>query len=70
MNAHELNREQLTELKQAYMMDTVDAPSYGELAAADELIPDEVIFERYEGTDFVEEDFRSEMPWDYGKHFN
>ena len=57
MHVRELNREQLTELKQRHLMDTADSPSYGELAAADELVPDEVIFERYEGTDFVEEDF-------------
>ena len=56
MNVHELNREQLTELKQAHLMESEDWPSYGELADADELVSDEVIFEKYAGTDFVEED--------------
>lgn len=66
----ELNREQLTFLKQAYMTQLADEgnfaemfgvdydqPSWGDLARADELVPDDVIFEHYEDSDFVEEDF-------------
>lgn len=70
MNVTELNREQLTFLKQAYMTQLADEgtfaemfgvdydePSWGDLANADELVPDDVIFDHYEGADFVEEDF-------------
>ena len=57
----DLNREQLTELKQAYLTDLFDrdglSPSYGELADADQLIPDAEIFEAYEGFIFVPDDF-------------
>lgn len=98
MNVHELNREQLTELKQRYLTFLADEgtfaevvgvdydePSMEDLARADEIVPDDVVFRQWEGTDFVEDDFtgcgplpgidfdesdRSEMPWDYGKHFN
>ena len=70
MNVHELSREQLTELKQNYLCQLADEgtfseiagrdydePSYGDLADADEIVPDDVIFRNYEGVDFVEEDF-------------
>ena len=59
MKVTELNREQLTQLKQAYMtqLDDYDEPSWGDLAMADEMVPDDVVFREWEGTDFVEEDF-------------
>lgn len=70
MNVTELNREQLTQLKQQYLgiladegtfaevLDVdYDEPSYSDLANADEIVPDDVVFEEWEGTDFVEEDF-------------
>lgn len=57
-------------LKQAYMTQLADegtfaemfgvdydGPSWGDLALADEMVPDDVIFDHYEGSDFVEEDF-------------
>lgn len=66
----ELTREQLEELKQDYMGELVnegtfrevmdadcDEPSYWHLAMADELIPDEFIFEYYAGVGFVNDDF-------------
>lgn len=34
-----------------------DAPSYGDLANADEIVPDDVIGREYEGVCFVEDDF-------------
>lgn len=57
----ELNRDQLTELKQRMVDDEISetegrSASYGELANA-ESIPDEKVFERYDGIEFVEEDF-------------
>lgn len=70
MKVTELNREQLTFLKQAYMTQLADEgmfaemfdvdydePSYADLANADELVPDDVIYDHYEDSDFVEEDF-------------
>lgn len=70
MLVQDLNREQLIELKQNYLtmladsgefseiMDVdYDEPSYQDLANADELVPDDVIFWNYEGVDFVPEDF-------------
>lgn len=62
MNVHELSRDQLVELKQAYLCEIADprcceSPSYGELALTDELVTDAEIFERWEGTDFVPDDF-------------
>lgn len=56
MDVRELNRQQLDELKQWYVCETVDSPSYGELADAVG-IPDDVVFEHYAGVDFVMDDF-------------
>ena len=70
MLVQDLNREQLIELKQNYLTMLADSgefaeitgfdydePSYQDLANADELVPDDVIFRNYEGVDFVPEDF-------------
>ena len=61
MRVTELNREQLTELKQSMLCDAVDemgeSPSWGDLFEADELISDERVFEEYSNTDFTEDDF-------------
>lgn len=61
MTVMELNRNQLTELKQRMVDDEISetegrSASYGELANA-ESIPDEKVFERYDGIKFAEEDF-------------
>jgi len=70
MNVQDLNREQIVELKQAYLTRLADEgtfaevlgvdydePSWGDLADADDIVPDDVIFENYGDTEFVEEDF-------------
>lgn len=73
MTVQELTREQLIELKVAYLFeldsegtlseviygDSEDDSrlSWGEIANADNLIPDDVIIEHYNGTAFVPEDF-------------
>ena len=60
MTVHELNRDQLVELKQNYLTHWAygnDPLDYNVLMDADELIPDETIFEAYEGTIFTEDDF-------------
>ena len=66
----ELTRDELRELKCNYMYELAnegtfaevmdrdyDEPSYWDLANADEIIPDDVVFRQYEGVSFVEEDF-------------
>ena len=70
MHVTELSREQLTELKNNYMIELVnegtfaevmdrdyDEPSMWDVAHADEIIPDDVIFRQYDGIDFVPDDF-------------
>lgn len=70
MNVHDLNREQMRTLKERYLIELADAgafaeiigvdydaPSYRDIADADEIVPDDVIFNQFEGFSFVEEDF-------------
>ncbi len=57
MDVTKLNRNQLTQLKQHYLCERQESVSWGELAAADTLISDAVIFEEYAATDFTEDDF-------------
>ena len=61
MTVRQLNRDQLTELKQRMVSDEIyesegRTPSYGELVEA-ESVPDEKVFEKYDGIDFVQDDF-------------
>lgn len=60
MAVRDLNKEQLNELKQAYVTQLAetdqDVIDYEGLASATD-IPDEVIFRHYEGIIFSEEDF-------------
>lgn len=61
MYISELNREQLIELKQSYLIqqneETGEGTSYDELARADSIISDKVIQEAYSGINFTEDDF-------------
>lgn len=57
MNVAELSRNQLIELKQAYLTENQDTVYMSELAFADELVSDETIFEEYAGYEFSEDDF-------------
>lgn len=61
MTVQELNRDQLIELKQAYITEKNDevgeGTSWGELADADELVSDKEIFAAYECYDFGNDDF-------------
>ena len=70
MDVLELSREQLIELKQNYLEQLADEgsfaevldvdydePSYLDLANADEIVPDCVIFKNYEDVCFVNDDF-------------
>lgn len=56
MNVRELNRQQLDELKQIYICETMENPSWGDLVDSTE-IEDEVIYNRYDGICFVDDDF-------------
>lgn len=70
MDVRELSKDQMHELKERYLTKLADEgsyaeildvdynePSYGDLADADELVPDDVVFRNYEGTHFVNDDF-------------
>jgi len=70
MNVTELTRKQLKELKCNYLEQLADEgsfaevldvdynePSYYDLANADEIVSDCVIFKNYEGVCFVNDDF-------------
>lgn len=62
MKVTELTRDELTELKQRYLMEKrdeehEDEPSYGELAAIDELVSDDEVYAEYDYIDFVKDDF-------------
>ena len=61
MTVYDLNRDQLTEVKQRMLMEQYDlrgeTPSYGELADVDDLISDEEVYAEYAGTEFVPDDF-------------
>lgn len=69
MNVTELNREQLIEMKQTYLMELEDCGehedvvgiSWNELANADELVPDDIIFDKYAGIIFTDDDFWCSM---------
>ena len=56
MDVRELNREQLDELKENYVFETMENPSYRDLAEAYN-IADEVIYGYYDGVYFVNDDF-------------
>ena len=66
----ELTRDEMRELKERYLIELAnegryaevlgvdwDAPSWGEMAEADAIVPDDVIFEQYGHISFVEDDF-------------
>lgn len=70
MTVHELNKDQMIELKQKYldhladegtyaevMNVDYDEPSYDDLAMADEIVPDDVVYREYEEICFVPDDF-------------
>lgn len=61
MTIYELSRDQLTELKERMIDDEIyekegRGTSYSELANA-ESVPDEKVFEKYEGVEFSNDDF-------------
>lgn len=58
MKVTELNRAQLTALKQDYLANLRDGyVSYYELANIDDFVSDQTIYAVFEGVDFSEDDF-------------
>ena len=58
MTVYDLNRDQITELKQAYYAEkTGEDLSYDEIYRIDDLVSDEEVYDEYGGTDFVPDDF-------------
>lgn len=74
MDVTELSREQLVELKQNYLERLADegtfaevvgrdydSPAYYDVAFADDIVPDDVIFHEYEHVSFVPDDFTANI---------
>ena len=57
MNVRELNREQLDELKYAYVCETMENINWGDLTDVTDIITDETIYNHYDNIDFVDDDF-------------
>lgn len=58
MDVRQLIPAQLDELKQAYLTEKSESVSYGELCDAQK-IPNEIIFEHFQGIVFSKDDFFS-----------
>ena len=61
MSVKELNRNQLVLLKQSYLIQgnerNEERTYWSDLADADEIVSDELIYDEYAGYDFSEDDF-------------
>lgn len=61
MTVYDLNREQLIELKQHYLTQMYEqrgeSVSQYELSIADEVVPDQMVYEHFDDVDFVNDDF-------------
>lgn len=62
LTVYDLSPEQMLELKQAYLTQMFDeteerSPSWDELARADEIVDDQLIFDAYANTVFSNDDF-------------
>lgn len=71
MTIDDLTKDQMLELKQMYLTQLADEgsyaevvgvdydePSYADLANADEIVPDDIIYKKYDGAEFYEDDFK------------
>lgn len=67
MTVYELNRDELSELKQRYYSKTHTNLSYDEIVSIDNLVSDEEIYEVYEDTIFTEDDFFSSSNYEKNK---
>ena len=57
MTVYQLNREQLTELKQHHYSKNHTNVSYDEMLSINTLVTDTEIYQEYEGTLFTKDDF-------------
>lgn len=57
MTVYQLNRDELTELKQRHYSKNHTNFSYNEMVSIDTLVTDEEIYQEYEGTTFTIDDF-------------
>lgn len=61
MTVHELNTDQMNQLKEDMItrrfLQSDDAPSYGELLDSHEMISDEEVFKEFDNYTFSEDDF-------------
>lgn len=57
MTVFDLNREQLAQLKQDYLLDNHPYVSWGELDDVDALVSDETVYNAFSGVEFSEDDF-------------
>lgn len=68
MLVKDLTRDEISELKMNYLIELdgegqleevsgIECVSYGELANIDDIVPDSVIFNHYEGVTFGKDDF-------------
>lgn len=63
-NVRDLTKEQLQELKEAYFWQEETQDILGDDITSPDEIPDDVIFQHYEGVDFVNDDFICTMQED------
>ena len=57
MSVYELNRDQMKDLKEWFLMVTVGHVTEDMMARADELVSDQDVYDRYGGVTFSESDF-------------
>ena len=57
MTVRELNRDQLAELKTNYLIELGNELSYEDLVNIHDLVPDQEVFDAYNGVNFVPDDF-------------
>jgi hypothetical protein len=57
MTIKDLDKQQLTQVKQAYFAENHENMSYDDLEMINTLVSDEEIFEAFEGVNFVDDDF-------------
>lgn len=57
MSIYDLNREQLSQVKAAYLNDRSNGLYWSEICDADSLVSDEQVMNEYKDTEFSEDDF-------------
>ena len=57
MSIYDLNREQLSQVKAAYLNEKSSSVYWSEICDADTLVSDEQVMNEYKDTEFSEDDF-------------